>query len=168
MATKASDSGGPSQPVLDLSTLIPDRPPIRIDGQLYHLRSPDELTLAESHRFSRWGQELERLGKASETLGHIGEARGDTRLEDLLRVVARAALADVPEDVAAKLTPHHCLAIVEVFTVLLLGRRMRLAGAIASAVRSIGQKSSRGSSAPMAGSPDGGSMAPPPHSSGPT
>jgi hypothetical protein len=145
-------------PILDLSTLIADRPTIRINGAIYHLFSAEELSLAESHQFSRWGKELEEFGKDSDRL---------PELQALLRVVARAALADVPAEVFGQLSPSHWLSIVEVFTVLLLGLRVRRAGAVASAGRSTGRSSSRASSTPMAARPDGGSTPPRPHSSEP-
>jgi len=149
----------PDAPILDLSTLIADRRPIRIDGATYHLRAPDELTLAEQHRFTRWGGEIEALGKDPDR---------DAELQALLPEVSRAALADVPDDVHAKLLPGHHLSIVEVFTVLLLGRRSRLTGAVLSAANpSTGPSSSRGSSTSMAATPDGGSTAPRSSSSGP-
>lgn len=148
-----------ADPILDLSTLIADRPPIRIDGKVHHLFSPEELSLAESHKFGRWGKELEALGKEADKLDE---------LEALLRIVSRAALADVPDDVFGRLSPSQHLSIVEVFTVLLLRRQARLAGAVASAaVRSTGRSSSLGSSELMAATPDGGSTPRPLPSSGP-
>lgn len=147
-----------AEPILDLSTLIAARPPVRIDGTVYHLKSPDELTLADSHSFTRWGKELEVLGQQPDKV---------KELEMLLRVVARAALADVPRRVFKRLSPSQHVSVVEVFTVLLLGRQARLAGAVASAGRSTGRKSSPGFSTSMAASPDGGSTPPQPPSSEP-
>ena len=148
-----------TDPILDLSTLIPDRPVIRIDGATFHLRSPDELTLAESHRFGRWGKDLEALAKDPERL---------VDMEALLRRVSREALADdVAEEVFARLGTRHHLAIVEVFTVLLLGRQARLAGAVASAAQSTGPRSFPASSMSSAATPDGGSTEPRPRSSAP-
>lgn len=147
-----------ADPILDLSTLIADRPPIRIDGVVYHLRSPDELTLAESHQFTVWGKELEKLGSDPEKVNEV---------EVLLRRISNKALVDVPPDVFQRLSPSQHVSIVEVFTVLLLGRRTRLAGAIAgAAARSTGQRPSRASSTPTAAPQDGGSMKRRPHSSG--
>lgn len=148
-----------ADPILDLSTLIPDRPLIRIDGATYHLRSPDELTLAESLQFARWGRQIADLSKAPDQ---------EADLEQLLRSVAAAALADVPDEVKSRLSLPNNLAIVEVFTVLLLGRRAGQAGAIAGTVQSTGHKPSRGSSTPLAATPDGGSTPRQPPSSGPT
>src|SRR5690606_10108967 len=109
-----------TEPILDLSTLIPERPAIRIDGETYHLRSADELTLAESHQFTKWGKELEALAKAADNRAP---------LDTLLDTVVAAVVADVPAEVQQRLSLENKLAIVEVFTVLLLGRWARGAGA---------------------------------------
>jgi hypothetical protein len=146
-----------ADPILDLSTLIADRPPLRIDGKTYHLKSPDELSLAESHKFTRWGKELEELGGVPDKLDE---------LEVLVCIVSRAALADVPDEVYVRLSPSQHLSIVEVFTVLLLGRRSRLTGAVISAAgRQTGPNSSRASNTSMAATQGGGSTPRPPHSS---
>lgn len=149
-----------STPLVDLSTLIPERPVIRIDGRDYHLRAADELTLLESDAFTRWGARLQEL--AAEP-GKVAE------LEALLGEVAGKAMADVPDEVRQRLRREHHIAIVEVFTVLLLGHRARQAGAIAGALdQSTGPKPSPASSTPSAATPDGGSTAPQATSSGPT
>lgn len=145
-------------PVLDLSTLIPERSSIRIDGVTYHLKSPDELTLFESQLFSRWGKDMEALGKDPDQT---------SELEALLAKVAKRALADVPDDVFARLRPAHHLQISEVFTLLLLGHRARRAGAVVGAGPRTGQNSSHAFSTPSVATPAGGSTPPPPHSSGP-
>lgn len=137
-----------ADPILDLSTLI-DRPPIRVDGVVYHLKSSDELTLFDSQRFTGWGKELEALGKVPDKVGE---------LEALVNIVAWAALCDMPKKVFDKLSPVQRMAIVEVFTGLLLGRRMALAGAIVGRFgQRTGENSSRGSSTRSAATPGGGS-----------
>lgn len=126
------------EPLLNLSTLVEDRPVIRINGDIYHLKSSEELSLLDSQRFTAWGQELEELGKAA----------GQTdALTELVGVVAWAALADVPRDVFDGLSSTQQMAIVEVFTGLLLGRRLRLAAALVEQVvsRPTGENSSPGS-----------------------
>jgi hypothetical protein len=147
-----------ADPALSLSTLIPDRPVLRIDGATYHLKSPDELSLVESRQFGKWGKELEALGKDPDQT----EA-----LEALLEVVATAALADVPPEVFARLSKTQLLSIAEVFTLLLLGHQARRAGAVASAVRSTGPSTSRVSSIALAATLGGGFTAPRPPSSEP-
>ena len=143
-------------PLLDLSTLVDSRPPIRIDGETYHLKSPEELTLLESQQFTSWGKELEQLGR---------EEGATDALTALVGVVARAVLADVPIAVFDRLSPTHRMNIIEVFTGLRLERRLRLAGVIAKQVRQqTGENSSPASSAPSVETPAGGSTAPQPHS----
>jgi hypothetical protein len=137
-------------PLLDLSTLI-ERPVIRVDGANYQLKSPEELTLLESQQFTTWGAEIEKLAK---------DGTAVEELDMLVSVVARATLTDMPGDVFGRLSPSQRMAIVEVFTALLLSRRLRLAGAIATAARRTGVNSSPGSSSPSAAIPDGGSPAP--------
>ncbi len=143
-------------PLLDLSTLVDSRPPIRIDGVTYHLKSPEELTLLESQQFTSWGQRLEELGQTE-------DVQQIAALTALVGVVAWAAMADVPKGVFEKLSPVQRMSVVEVFTGLRLEGRLRLAGAIGmQAIRQIGANSSPGSSAPMAETPAGGSPAPQP------
>jgi hypothetical protein len=141
-------------PILDLSTLTDTRPPIRIDGVTYHLKSPEELTLAESQHFTSWGKELEALGAEPESIGE---------LEMLVRRVASAAVADVPADVLAKLSTGQLMSVIQVFIGLQLAHRLRLVGALtAQASRQTGANSSRASNTPLAETPDGGSTAPQP------
>lgn len=144
-------------PILDLSTLTEDRPPIRIDGVLYHLKAPDELTLLESHWFGARAAELTVL------------AEGDDMdaLDQLVSTIARRAVADVPDKVLAKLSGSQLMAIVEVFTGLLMARRISQAGALARiATPPTGANSSRGSSTSMAAILAAGSTASRPGSSG--
>jgi hypothetical protein len=145
---------GQHEPLLDLSTMI-ERPRIRIDGVAYEIRTPEELTLFQSQQFTLWGKELEALGAAPEKADE---------LEALVRRVVTAVTVEVPPAVLGKLSTSQLMNIVEVFIGLLLGRRLRLAGALAAQVvsRSTGAKSSPGSSTPSAASPAGGSPAPRP------
>jgi hypothetical protein len=148
----------PQTPLLDLTTMLLERQRIRIDGTLYELRSPEELSVLQSARFTRWGGEIERLGQS---LGGADHADRDAELTALLRQVAAAALVDVPAAVIERLSGGQAMSIVEVFTTLLLGKRLRLAGALVAQVadRQTGPSSSPGSSAAMAATPDTGSSA---------
>ncbi len=142
-----------SEPLLNLATLIEARPSIRIDGVTYHLKSSEELSLLESQRFTSWGKQLEALGAS------LDEA-AETTLDQLVTTVAWAALADVPREVFDKLSSSQRMSIVEVFTSLLLGRRLRLVGALVEqvAARRTGASSSRASSSPMAATLGAGSQ----------
>lgn len=143
-----------SEPLLDLATLTETRPPIRIDGVPYHLKSPEELSLLDSQRFTSWGKELETLGAEAAT-----DESKMPALEALVGIVAWAACADVSKAVFDKLSSSQRMAIVEVFTGLLLGRRLRLAGALAMQVTTArtGANSSLASSTSSAAIPAAGS-----------
>lgn len=137
-----------ADPILDLSTLI-QRPPIRVDGVIYHLKSSDELTLLESMQFTTWGNKLKELGEAPDKVAE---------LKALVDDVAWAAISDMPKAVFKKLKTVQRMQVVEVFTGLLLGRRMALAGAIVGTFgQQTGASSSPGSSSPSAARPTGGS-----------
>lgn len=137
-------------PLLDLDTLF-ERPFITIDGQPFSLRSPDELSVAESHRFGRWGKQLEAL-----QVDERDEAAAE--LEELVGTMARAILIDVPDDVFAKISGTDRWAIIDVFTGLLLRKKLKVAGAMTTATGPIpaglasltGVSSSPGSSASTA------------------
>lgn len=113
-----------TQPLLDLETLI-RRPTVAIDGVSYELLSADELSVLDSHRFHLWGRRLEQLQQ--------GDVE-DPEMQDLIDTIARRVLVDVPEDVFAKLTGIHKIAVAEVFTALLLRSRMAVAGATSKVI----------------------------------
>lgn len=142
------------EPLLNLSTLVEDRPSIRIDGQTYHLKSSEELSLLESQRFTAWGKELEELGRDEAKIG---------ALESLVAIVAWAALADVPQEVFDKLSSSQRMTIIEVFTGLRVRSRLRVAGALAQQVVSppTGASLSPGSNSSSAVTSTDGSAEPP-------
>ncbi|WP_048648946.1 hypothetical protein [Nitratireductor soli] len=142
-----------TKPILDLNTLI-ERPTIRIDGMTYELRSPDELSVLDSHFFTVKGKEIERLA---------GEDGKDEELAAVIDEVVPRMVVDLPAEVFISLPGAARLAIVDVFTGLLLRRRVSMAGAIAQAVvaprtpTSTGEKSSLASSVSSAAIRTGGS-----------
>lgn len=139
-------------PILELSTLI-ERPTIRIDGTLYELRAPDELSVMD-------GQYLTHAGKRIDALARTEDA--DEHLPMLLDEVIRRVTVDLPEEVLGKLKESQKLSICEVFTGLLLRRRMAVAGAVARRLTgSTGEPSSPGSKGPSEGTPPDGSPASP-------
>ena len=145
------------QPVLDLNTLI-ERPKIRIDGVPYELFSIDELSILDSQRLAGWGKEIEALAKAEDD---GGDQATSARLAELVAKVARNAIVEMPESVFARLTEAQHMAIAQVFTGLLLARKMATVGALVKGMlaegKSTGEKSSRGSSASSAETRAGGS-----------
>lgn len=153
-----------NDPLIDISTVI-ERPTVAIDGTRYEILSPDELSVLDSHRLAAWGRRYDALvAKDAPTPDE------DQEMSDLVISMSKKIMVGVPEEVRAKLTDAMRQAVIEVFSVLPLGRRLgRLAGAVpATASRSIGARPSLGSSASTAGGPDGGSRRPPSISSEPT
>lgn len=139
--------------LLDLDTLV-ERPKIAIDGSIYEIPAPDELSIAECQKFTIWGREIEALSKDEEA--------GD-KLDELIGKVAAFVLREIPAEIQAKLKPIHKMQVVSVFTRLLSEQMMAQAGAQAGNA-STGAKSSPGSSDSMADRPGGGSTKPRPHS----
>ncbi|MCX9146621.1 hypothetical protein [Erythrobacter sp. WG] len=112
-------------PLLDLGTIV-ERPFITIDGKPFELRNTDELSVAESLRFGRWGKRLEELQADG------GEEIAE-ELDALVATMARAILVDVPDEVFAGLSGTHRWAIIDVFTGLLLRTKLKVAGAMTTA-----------------------------------
>jgi len=112
--------------ILNLDTLIV-RPTIEIDGKRYEILSTEELSVLDSRRFGLWAARLEELQTSDEE---------QPELEQLIDTIARRVLVGVPDDVIAKLSGRHKIAVVEVFIALLLRSRMSVAGAIGTAMGS--------------------------------
>jgi hypothetical protein len=140
-----------SEPILDLTTFI-ERPTIRIDGEHYELRSLDEMSILEGQALTRDGREIEILA--------AGGTDPEGRLSGLLADVVNRIVIGLPDTVLEALSDTNRMAICEVFTGLLLRRRMAVAGAIArrmTGAHSNGESSSHGSSASTADTPPSGS-----------
>ena len=147
--------GDNTKPLLDLDTLI-DRDRVAIDGDLYEILSPDELSVIDSHRFGRWGKRIEQL---AETDGDEAEAE----LDELVGKVSRKILVAVPDEVFAKLPGSQRWAVIDLFTGLLLREKLKVAGAMQAAmgeaipqIRPTGDRSSPGSSDSTADTPQPG------------
>jgi len=117
------------KPLLDLSTLI-ERERVNIDGTPYELRNPDELSIVESTRLTRNGEEIERL--------HAAGPEAADQLDEVITDTARCVLVDVPDDVFDRLSGMQRLAVAEVFTERLLAARMQSAGAMAERLAAAG------------------------------
>lgn len=114
-------AGNYDTPLLDLETLI-ERPKITIDGEPYEIVSPDELSVIEIQRLASLGRKLDNL------LRQDGEAQPN-QLTKALELLTATIMAPVPADIRGKLSDGHKRAVIEVFTMLSLGRKMQLAGA---------------------------------------
>lgn len=116
----------PQALLLDLNTMI-TRPVISIDGTRFELLSPDELSVLASHRLGVRGRRIELLSQSDDD--QDGE-----ELDKLISEVVEEVLCDVPEEVFAKLTGTHRMAIADVFTGLLLRNKLGVAEAMATAM----------------------------------
>lgn len=114
------------EPLLSLDTLIV-RPTIEIDGQRYEIRSADELSVMDAHRFGIWGRRIEALAKSD-------DVADSAEYGVLIGLAARAAIVDLPDEVFAKLAGSQMIAIVDVFTGLLLRKQLGVVEAMARAM----------------------------------
>lgn len=124
-----------TKPLLTLDTLI-TRPTVEIDGARYEILSPDELSVLDSRRFGLWAETLDDLQNPKAGAERSAEDCA-AELEQLVDTIARKVLVAVPADVFGKLTGQHKIAVVEVFTMLLVRRRMSAAGAMETALASL-------------------------------
>lgn len=114
-------------PLLDLDTLI-ERPRISIDGTMFEILSPDELSVIDSHRFARWGRRIDALNRSDNE-----DPAAEAELDALVAKVARRICVGVPEDVFAKVPGKQRWAVIDVFTALLLRNGLKVAGAMKAA-----------------------------------
>ena len=158
------------EPLLDLDTLT-TRKFIAIDGARYFIRSPDELSVIESHRFVRWVDRVQALHKADLGPDEVAQEKRAAELAELVDTIMRNAVVDLPDEVFAKLSGAQRWAVVEVFTALLMRRAIAVSGAmhkaagtwtpemasaLQSAFPSTGVKSSPNSSGSTAATRSGG------------
>lgn len=147
------------EPILDLQTLI-ERPKIAIDGKRYEILSPDELPLIATQRAAWLGRRLNKLMNAEEKLSAAQQAN----MADVLDELASIIMEPVPAAVRATLADAQKQAVTEVFTMLSLARKAKLAGAAAAGMAAAhmatpsatGAPPSPGSSDSMAATPSAG------------
>lgn len=147
------------EPILDLQTLI-ERPKIAIDGKRFEILSPDELPLITTQRAAWLGRRLNKLMNAEEKLSAAQQAN----MADVLDELASIVMEPVPAEVRATLADAQKQAVIEVFTMLSLARKAKLAGAAAAGMAAAhmatpsttGEPPSPGSSDSMAATPSAG------------
>lgn len=146
-----------ADPILKVETLV-ERPQVEIDGNMYEILSPDELSLFQSQKIGSLGRKLDRYLKADE-LNDTGQKQLDFTLQGLVEII----MAPVPIEVRAKLNQAQLHSVIEAFTWLSLARKTKLAGAISNVVKSMvpqkaatGEKSSLDSSGSTAATPQAG------------
>lgn len=142
-ATGAKQGG----PLLDLDTLV-TRPFIAVDGERVDILDPAELSVLESHRFGVWGRRIEEL--TAQTGDEV-----EQELEALVATVARKICVGASDELFAKLPGTQRWAIIDLFTGLLLREKLKVAGAMTTAMGAlpspIGASSFPGSSGSTAG-----------------
>ena len=153
------------KPILELSTLI-ERPKISIDGKLYELLSPDELSIITFQRFGYWAQRIGEIMSGGEI-----EPKQEEELSRLIVELTDRVMIDVPQEVRDNLGDSQRMQVAEVFIQLPLPRWLiaaKKAGVTKPARSSTGGKRRRGSKGSMGGRRGGGSSRPRSPSSGPT
>ena len=133
----------PEEPtILSLETIF-TRPQVSIDGALYDITSPGELTIQQSYRIGVLSRQLTKK-RAEDGLTEAAQNQLSETLNELTEII----LEPVPTEVRAKLKDAQRLAMVEVFTMLLSEDRLTLAGATVMKMinRYLGENKSPGSS----------------------
>lgn len=121
--TRTHSTPPADEPVLTLSSIV-TRKKIRIDGELYDLRNPDELPwLAYRHRADEYQRAGVLLSLKSRT------KKQEQELDRLLPKLV-AALVVAPAAVLARLSHEHQLGIVAVFFGLLMKEHPAIAAAL--------------------------------------
>ncbi|MEL6485648.1 MAG: hypothetical protein AAFQ13_00695 [Pseudomonadota bacterium] len=118
-----------TEPLLDLDTLI-KRPFILIDDVKFSVLSPDELSVIQSHGFARKGERIRDLHNTKPTGDEKADAKIAAELDALVKATARAALVNIDDETFDKLSGAQQLAIVQVFTALLMRTAISVAGAM--------------------------------------
>lgn len=106
------------KPLLDLTTLAPERQFITIDGERYDLVLPSELGLKDAlwlDRMSERGRQLAAKGADGFTDEEFKE------LDRLLDQAVQMIVLGLPDEVRARLTVIHKVRLLEVFTQALSG-----------------------------------------------
>ncbi len=138
--------------LLNLETAI-TRPTIAIDGKVYEIRSPDELSIMEHARLQRDSAEYNRLVTP--------EALTDdqvTRLEAVVISLSDFIMVGVPAEVRQNLSGAQRMDVIAVFTMLPLGSKLESAtGAIKHLVSKLaGANALQGSNDSMEETPETG------------
>ncbi|HMJ87978.1 MAG TPA: hypothetical protein VK504_32600 [Vicinamibacterales bacterium] len=105
-----------SPSALDLSTLV-ERHHVRIDGERYELRHPDEFSLIEQLRLFRQAKRVVELVTILTSDTATPSEAEEKEYETLLDLTCRAVL-DAPDEVHARLREEHRSAISRAFTQL--------------------------------------------------
>lgn len=104
--------------LLDLSTVHPDRPTIRIrtaenpDGALYELALASDLGIAETHGLAN---RIDKLSSMWDKRSDLTDKQA-ADLDDGLTWIAGIVIRGCPSDVVAQLSAHQRLQVARAFT----------------------------------------------------
>jgi hypothetical protein len=87
-----------ADPILDLSTILPDRDSVRIDGHPYEIARQDDLSLEQRRDVNKtWSRLLEIEQKEEFT------PTDETEYSDLVQKLTNLVLIDCPRHIVKKL-----------------------------------------------------------------
>lgn len=105
-------------PVLDITTIAPTRPTIRIktkenpDGRLYELAVFDDLSIHDQQFLYSRGAKLEKLIEAKQELDQDQKGELELIVDGMLKLI----VLDLPDEVLAQLGGGNKIKIIEAFT----------------------------------------------------
>jgi hypothetical protein len=100
------------EPVLELSTLAPDRPTISVDDKMYELAVMDDFGIDEQQALTRDGAEFDALWNSNDELSKADKQR----LKMLLDRMFERVVLEMPKTVKAKMKDGLRGQIVMAFT----------------------------------------------------
>ena len=118
--TTAKDNGHTPEPVLDITTLAPERDQVRIDGKLYPLAIMGDFGIEEQQQMTRDGREFDTLWKAADELTETDKQRLKQLLDRMFERVLQA-----PQYIKDKLNDDHRQQVVLAFTIAPLAAQAR-------------------------------------------
>ncbi|MGH6898245.1 MAG: hypothetical protein ACREJ5_17130 [Geminicoccaceae bacterium] len=106
--------------MLMITTGAVERPKIEIDGEVYELVAPTELSITDHQRLASRGRRIEALMARDrlETSEQVELGVAVTEASDVL-------LRHVPADVRGRLADAHRLQVLDSFSALMLRTRLR-------------------------------------------
>lgn len=102
--------------LLDLATAT-DRPTIRIDGNHYEMRTPEEFSWKDNQLISKRGKRFQVLVNKMQTETGLNDAEGGD-LEKIAAEMVDLLVVDIDDETKVKLKPLHQLKIFEAFSTL--------------------------------------------------
>jgi hypothetical protein len=106
----ASSKGAAHKPLLELETLVPERPFVTVDGDRYELAVPADFGILQMVRLERLLERLDRLDVADDELDDAAARQAEEIIHEAAVMVLRA-----PDEVIRRLRVAQKLAVVRAF-----------------------------------------------------